>query len=236
MEGACMRTFLLAAALIAVATPANAAVRNFGITSFTKIRVSGPYRVSLATGVAPFAKASGSPAAIDRVAIDVRGDTLVVQANPSWGGYPGADPGPVEISIGTHDLTNASLIGSGLIAIDKVKALGFTLTVQGSGVGQIGNAAVDQLNVSLEGTANARIAGKAGKVTALVRGMSALDAAKLTTPSADFSLDGTATVDADVTDTAKINGWGPATVRLTGKPVCNLKVQGSTSVSGCKPQ
>jgi putative autotransporter adhesin-like protein len=229
-----MRTLLFAAALIAVTAPADAAVRNFGITSFTKIRISGPYKVSLATGVAPFAKASGSPSAIDRVAIDVRGDTLVVQANPSWGGYPGADPGPVEISIGTHDLTNASLIGSGSIAIDKVKTFGFMLTVQGSGVGQIGNAAIDQLTVSLEGTANAKIAGKAGKVTALVRGMSALDAAKLTTPSADFSIDGTATIDANVTDTARVNGWGPSTVRLTGKPSCSLKVQGSASVSGCK--
>jgi hypothetical protein len=229
-----MRTFLLALAILTAATPAEAATRNFGITSFTKIRISGPYKVSLATGVAPFARASGSPAAIDRVAIDVRGDTLVVQANPSWGGYPGADPGPVEISIGTHDLTNASLIGSGAVLIDKVKALTFTLTVQGSGVSQIGNAAVDQLNVSLEGTANAKLAGKAGKVTALVRGMSALDAARLTTPSADFSIDGTATVDANVTDAAKVNGWGPATVRLTGKPSCTLKVQGSASISGCK--
>ena len=231
-----MRTFLFASALLGLATPAEAAIRNFGITSFTKIRVSGPYKVSLATGVAPFAKASGSPAAIDRVAIDVRGDTLVVQASPSWGGFPGVDPGPVEVSVGTHDLTNASLIGSGAIFIDKVKALSFTLSIQGSGVSAIGNAAVDQLTVSLEGTANAKIGGKAGKLISLVRGMSALDASKLTTPSADFSVDGTATVDANVTDTAKVNGWGPATVRLTGKPTCNLKVQGSATISGCKPQ
>ena len=52
----------------------------------------------------------------------------------------------------------------------------------------------------------------------------------------DFSVDGTATVDANVTDTAKVNGWGPATVRLTGRPTCNLKVQGSATISGCKPQ
>ena len=88
-----MRTFLLAAAIIVAGTPADAATRNFGVTSFTKIRVSGPYKVSVATGVAPFARATGSSAAIDRVAIEVRGDTLVVQSNPSWGGYPGSDPG-----------------------------------------------------------------------------------------------------------------------------------------------
>ena len=229
-----MRPLFLAAAIILAATPADAATRNFGVTSFTKIRVSGPYKVSVATGVAPFARASGSPAAIDRVAIEVRGDTLVVQSNPSWGGYPGSDPGPVEVTLGTHELGSASLIGSGSVAIDRIRGLSFSLTIQGSGASAIGNASVDQLNVSLEGTANAKIAGKAGKLTALVRGISTLDGAGLATPSADFSVDGTATIDANVTDTAKVNGWGPATVRLTGRPACNLKVQGSTTVTGCR--
>src|SRR4051794_24958787 len=126
-----MRTFLLAvSATVALSAPANCATRSFGIESFTKIRVSGPYKVSVATGVAPFAQANGSPAALDRVALEVRGDTLVVQTNPSWGGYPGLDTGPVEISIGTHDLTSASLIGAGRIAIDRVKGLTFGLSVQ----------------------------------------------------------------------------------------------------------
>ena len=56
-----MRTFLLAAAaLTALGSPATAASRNFGITAFEKVRIEGPYKVRLATGVAPFASASGS--------------------------------------------------------------------------------------------------------------------------------------------------------------------------------
>lgn len=231
-----MRTFLIAAAVLSTAGPADAATRNFGVTSFTKIRISGPYRVSLATGVPPFAKATGSPAALDRVAIDVRGDTLVVQADPSWGGYPGSDPGPVEISIGTHELSNATLNGAGSLAIDRVKGLSFTLSVSGSGTGEIANVAADQLNLSVTGTASAKLVGHVGKLNALVRGLSALDAAKLTAPNAAISVDGSATVDANVTDTARIDGWGPATVRLTGGPSCTVKVNGSASVSGCKPQ
>ncbi len=230
-----MRTHLLAfVAIAALAAPANAATRNFGITDFTKIRVSGPYKVTLATDVPPFARASGSSAALDRVLVEVRGDTLVVQSNPSWGGYPGTDPGPVEVAVGTHDLTNASLIGSGSLGIDRVKTQKFTLTIQGSGASQVGSATSDQLSISLEGTASAKLAGKAGKVTALVRGVSMLDAADLATPSADIDADGSATIDANVTDMAKINAWGPATVRLSGGPTCTLKVQASTTVSGCK--
>jgi len=237
VEGGRMRTFILAiAASVVLATPAAAATRNFGVTSYTKVRVEGPYRVNLATGVAPFAKASGSTAALDRVAVEMRGDTLVVRTNPSWGGYPGSDPGPVEISIGTHDLTSASLTGAGALMIDRVKGLSFAFSVQGSGVGEIRNVAVDQLNVTLVGTVKASLGGHAGRLTALVRGVSTLDAANLTTPNAAISADGMATVDANVTDAARIDAWGAATIRLTGRPSCTSKVSGSTSVSGCKSQ
>src|SRR5438132_11263689 len=97
VEGVPMRTFLIPAlTLLASSFPASAATRNFGITGFTKIRIDGPFKVNVATGVAPFAKASGSSQALDRVAVDVNGDTLVVHSNTSsWGGYPGKDVGPV---------------------------------------------------------------------------------------------------------------------------------------------
>jgi hypothetical protein len=235
VEGGRMRTFLIALSASSVlATPAHAATRNFGITGFTKVRVEGPYKVSLATGVAPFAKASGSSAAIDRVMVEMRGDTLVIKPNPSWGGYPGADPGPVELSIGTHDLTSATMFGAGLLSIDRVKGLTFALTIQGSGAGEIGEVAADQLNVTVEGSGNVKLGGETKRLTALVRGVSSLDAKALGTPNAAISVDGTATVDADVSDTARVDGWGAATVRLTGRPSCTVKVSGSTSVSGCK--
>src|SRR5256885_4502530 len=173
-----MRTFILALCTsLALAAPAGAATRNFGVTGFTKIRVDGPYKVSLATGVAPFARATGSGPALDRLTVEVRGDTLVVQANKSgWGGYPGSNPGPVEVSVGTHELSNAWVNGAGALLIDRIGGLGFALSVQGSGRAAIGSANADQLNVSLVGTASARLIRRAKKLTALVRGLSALDA------------------------------------------------------------
>lgn len=231
-----MRTFLLiAAALAAVASPVGAATRNFGITSFEKVRVDGPFRVTLATGVASFARATGSPAAIDRVAIEVRGNTLVVHNNlGSWGGYPGKDAGPVEITLGTHDLTAAWLNGSGTIAIDKVKGLSFDLAVQGSGAGEIGRVDVDQLNLSIVGTASARLAGQAMRLTAVVRGISMLDASALASKDATIGADGAATIAANVGNSVKVDATGPATIRLTGRPACTLRVTGSGSVSGCR--
>ncbi|HEY7005006.1 MAG TPA: DUF2807 domain-containing protein [Sphingomicrobium sp.] len=230
-----MRTFLLAAAFCAIAAPAGAATRNFGITSFTKIRVDGPFKVRLATGIAPFAKATGSAAALDRVAIEVRGDTLVVHnVLDGWGGYPGKDSGPVEITLGTHDLSSAWVNGSGVLSIDRVKGLSFGLSVQGSGAGEIGRASVDQLNVTVAGSASAKLAGEAAKMTAVIRGISSLDAAALETKDATLGADGSATIAAAVSNSVTLDASGPATVRLSGGPACTLRVSGSASVSGCR--
>jgi hypothetical protein len=231
-----MRNFLLASIAIAtLASPAGAATRNFGVTGFEKVRVEGPFKVKLTTGVAPFASASGSPAAIEKVAIEMRGNTLLVHASSSsWGGYPGQDAGPVEIDIGTHDLSSAWLTGSGAIAIDKISGLSFDLSVQGSGAATIGRTDVDQLNISIGGTASASLSGRADKVTAVVRGVSSLDAANLAVKDATIGAEGTATVAANVSNSVKVDGNGPITVRFTGGPACTLRVGGSASVSGCK--
>src|SRR5689334_20664918 len=231
-----MRIFPLAFAAIAVlSAPAGAAVRNFGITSFEKVRVEGPFKVRLSTGVAPFAMATGSPAAIDKVAIEMRGNTLVVHASTSsWGGYPGGDAGPVVIDLGTHDLTSAWLNGSGSMAIDKIRGLSFDLSVQGSGAAAIGVADVDQLNISVGGTASASLSGHTAKLTAVVRGVSSLDAVNLAIKDATIGAEGTATVAANVSNSVKVDGNGPITVRFTGGPACTLRVGGSASVSGCK--
>ena len=157
-----MRTFLFTAAVLAaIAAPAGAATRNFGITDFSKVRIDGPYKVTFVSGVAPFARASGSAPALDRLTIEVRGDTLVVQNNKSgWGGYPGANPGPIEVSIGTHEIGNAWVNGAGALLIDRVRGLSFALSVQGSGRAEVAAADADQLSVSLIGTASAKLAGK----------------------------------------------------------------------------
>ena len=230
-----MRTFLIAAFTASLlAAPAAGATRNFGIEGFTKVRIDGPYKVLLATGTAPFARAEGSSAALDRISIEVEGSTLVVHPNrSSWGGYEGEDVGPVTISLGTHELGAAWLNGSGMLAIDKVKGLTFDLSVQGSGAASIGRVDVDQLRIAVGGTGSATVAGQAGKTSALVRGVSSVDASALQTKDAVLSADGSATIKAAVSNSAKVDGSGPATIALTGAPACTVRMTGSATVSGC---
>jgi hypothetical protein len=234
-----MRTFLSAmalATLAASAVQADAATRNFGVNGFDRVRVEGPFRVKLVTGVAPFAQATSSSAsALDGLAIEVQGRTLVIRnSRKSWGGYPGESAGAVEISIGTHELTAAALNGSGTLEIDKLRGLSFELGVHGSGAARVDSLDVDQLKVAISGTAAASLYGTAKRLTASVFGVSTLQATALSSKDATFSANGPATIRATVTETAKVTVQGPSSVELGGSPACTVKASGSANVSGCR--
>lgn len=224
---------LLALALLA--GPADAAVRNFTVTGFDRIRVDGPYRVKLTTNVAPFAKATGARAALDSVSIEVQGRTLVIRRNSSaWGGNSGEQRGTVEIEVGTHELSTAWVNGSGGLSIDQVRAPSFDLAINGAGSAEVGRLAVDRLKVGLAGTASAKLSGTAAEAATLVRGTSMFDGTALIAKNATVGAEGAAAVRFNVTGTAKVEARGPATVELGGRPACTTKSDGVAEIIGCR--
>lgn len=231
-----MRSCLLPLLCVALAAaPAAAAERSFTVTGFDRIRVDGPFRVKLATGVAPFARASGTPTALNAVSVEVQGQTLVVRKSPSsWDGYPGEAPGPVEIMVGTHDLTTAWLNGAGSLTIDKAKAQAFDLSVQGAGSVAIGRLTADRLRLGLAGSGSAQVAGSVADVRAIVRGTASFDGSGLAAKDAVIGAEGTTEVRLSASGTAKVDAQGLATVALGGRPACTLRVHGSATVSGCR--
>lgn len=234
-----IHAFLVAAVsstLFCLSAPATAADRNFGVSGFDRVRLDGDYRVTLTTGIAPFAKASGDRRAIDNLSIRVEGRTLVVRSGQSgdWGGYAGTQSGPITISIGTHELTSAQVNGGGSLAINRVEGLKFDASAMGAGALTIDDVAVDQFSVVLAGAASARLAGKVGKLSALVRGTAVLDGEPLSAKDASIVAEGPAVVRLTATETAKVTAAGVGSVSLSGQPSCTLTLRGSASVTGCK--
>ena len=225
---------LLASLPVAAASPT--AKRNYGVSGFDRVRVDGPYKVKLNTGVAPFARAtSSSNGALESVSIKVEGRTLVIRNNaPAWGGYPGEQRGPVEIEIGTHDLTTVWLNGPGMVSIDKAKGLTFDLNVNGAGAATIDRVEVDQMRLFINGSGTVRLAGRALKTSATISGASTLDGAALTTKDAVISAQGPSVVRLTASETAKVHAVGVSAVSLAGGPSCTVKTQGSASVAGCR--
>lgn len=233
MRAALPVLLLLAAA--GGAAPAKAANRNFGVSGFDRVRVEGPYRVTLATGVAPFARASGPAAALDGVVIEVEGRTLVVRSGrAAASGFARESRGPVEIAIGTHELVAAWLNGAGSLGIDRVRGMMFDLSVQGSGAVSIDAIAVDRMKVALGGSGGARLGGSALTLTAVVRGIATLDAGALGVKDLVLGAEGPATVRLTVSGTAKVDARGTASVTLAGAPRCETRLAGSATVGGCR--
>lgn len=225
---------LAAIAAVIAAGPALAAERTFSITGFDRVRIDGPFSVKLKTNVAPFARASGSVHALDAVTVEVQGRTLIVRPNrAAWGGYPGKSAGPVEISLGTHDLSAARVNGSGTLAIDRIRGLSFNLAVQGSGGIRVAAAEVDQLDVGIAGNGNAAIAGTALKLTAAIRGIASFDGSALRVKDATIATDGATTISATISNSVKVTAQGTAAVTIAGDPACTVKTTGSAVVSGC---
>ena len=227
---------LLAGLLALAATPATAATatarRNFGVSGFDQIRVTGPYAVSMATGVAPFARASGSQSGIDQVTMRVEGTTLIIGQDRS--NSSGQSNGPVTIAVGTHELSHAEVNGVGSITIDRARGLSFGLSVAGAGQATIAAVDVDQLRLAMSGSGSVKMTGRAPMFTAVVLGAASVDAAALSVKDLTITAQGPAVVAVTATNTAKVTAAGTSTVTLSGAPSCTLKTIGSATVSGCR--
>lgn len=240
--GALKSSPLLLALLLLASLPAPSALgappaakRNYSVTDFDRIRVDGPYQVSVRTNVAPFARASGSQASLDGVSVKIEGRTLVIRSGSGgWGGYPGENRGPVTIEVGTHGLRNGWINGAGALLIDRVSGLSFDLSIQGPGTASIADAQVDQLKVGIAGAGSVRLAGEAAKLTTTVRGTSSFEGDGLRVKDAIIGAEGPSVVRANVSNSAKVDATGLASVTLTGSPACTVKAQGSANVTGCK--
>ncbi len=225
-------TRIMPAFLIALAaTPAAAAERRYTVTDFDRVQVDGGFEVQLATGRSSSAMASGSPAALDRVTIEVQGRTLRIRPNRSgWGGYPGANPGPVRILLTAHSIKGASVGGSGSLTIDKASAMRFDLALSGTGSIELGRVEADNVVLGLLGSGRIKLAGKAKSLRATVQGAGNLEAQGLSVEDAQINADTAGAIGVAVRRAATVTSTGQGETRIAGKPACTVKQLGAGQV------
>lgn len=225
-----MNPFLLAALVLASA-PVAAADRLYPVTDFDRVRVEGPFRVTLATGRSTSAGVSGDPRAIDALSLEVQGRTLRIRPNrSSWGGFPGQASGPVAITLATRDLRGVQIDGSAVVTIDKVQGLRFDATLAGNGRLAIGNVRADTLKLALTGGGTLSLAGQAKSLKARISGAGNMDAAGLVTDDADIVGDTSGSIAVSVTRAAKIVASGAGDVTIGGKAACTVERLGPGTV------
>ncbi|MDB5663060.1 MAG: hypothetical protein JWN59_1398 [Sphingomonas bacterium] len=227
-----MRTHALAFALaVAAAAPTAAATRSYSVTGFERIRVEGPYSVTLKVGPSNSAVATGDQRAIDRLRVEVQSRTLVIRADRSAsGGWQAESPGRLTIAVATPALTAAILAGSGSLAIDRAKAMRFDLAVSGSGSATIGALASDRLSLALVGSGEIVIGGSAAQTRASLQGSGTIDATRLAADDLDLSVTGSGDAHFTARRTAKVTTTGSGGVTVDGKPACTVTSSGSGEV------
>jgi len=219
-----MTRWLATIAVLAAAAPAAAAERRFPVTDFDRVVVEGPYIVRLVTGPASSATASGGQAALDRLSLDVNGQTLRIRrSRSSWGGNPGAQEGPLTIELATRTLRSARLIGPGRLEVDRARGLRVDLIVEGSGFLRAGSVEADNLSLGLAGSGRLEVGGRAETMTADVQGTGDLDASTLAAEDVSITTTTTGTVAARAADSANVNALGLGEVTILGRPACTVR-------------
>jgi len=218
-----MKRILLAGIIAAcLAGPAAAAERRYSVGDFDRVRIEGPYEVTLATGRPSTATANGSQQGLDRVTVEVQDRILHVRPNRSaWGGPPGP-AGPVRVALTTRDLRTATIIGSGALNIDKARGLRIDLSVSGSGRLALAAVEADMLIVGLSGAGKITLGGRAKQLRAAIQGTGDLDAGALRADGADIKADTSGAVRLIAVRTAKVLATGTGEVSIGGAPACTI--------------
>jgi hypothetical protein len=224
----------LAFTLLLALAPAHAAERNYSIGSFDRIRVEGPFDVRLATNASPGASAEGDPKATQNLDIRVEGTTLIVRAGLSgWGEQARAGAaGATVISVSTATIRRATVIGGGRLTIaGPLRGQRIDLSLTGSGSLAVSGIEADQLFVTLLGSGNIALAGKAAKANLNTSGPGTIAAAPLAAGDLVLRLDGNGETHATALYTADVTTTGIGAATVYGKPACTVKAVAGGPVS-----
>lgn len=218
-------------ALAGLAAPAAAADRTYSVTDFDRVIVEGPYAVQLTLGAPSRAVASGTQGGLDRVTVDVQGQTLRIRRNRSaWGGGPGADSGPVTIRLSTRNLRSARLIGPATLDMDGARGLNLELSVEGSGRIRATNIAADNLSLALLGSGGLDVAGTAKALTGNFQGTGNVEGTRLISQNGRVITNTVGAVALTVNGPVTVAANGLGDVAIFGRPACTVTGQGASQV------
>ncbi|MCT8000963.1 DUF2807 domain-containing protein [Sphingomonas sanguinis] len=222
---------LLIAALAMPAT-AQAAERRIDLSSFDKLRVEGPFIVTLTTASSPHARMSGDAETLRQVEAQITGATLVVRRTGDRGaGRTGNMRGPITLTIAAPPLSAITVIGGAQVTAQAMRGPQMSLAVNGAGDVRIDRADGEQLAATLLGSGRLAIGGgRVGKARLTASGPATIMADGLEAGDLLVVLDGPGEVDARARYTATIGNNGLGRVTVAGMPKCRMTGTGGGPV------
>lgn len=227
-----MKRALLLALLLAA--PADAQVaRSVMLSGFDRVRVDGPFEVTVTQAPRASAVVTGTRDATERVDVRVENGTLIVSADPSaWGGSD--KPASATVAVGAPPGTRGIAVrGGGTVRVDGIRGGRVDLAVAGSGTLTVARADADQLYATMTGAGRLEVAGAARRARFLAIGTGSVEAKGLAVNELAISQDslGDGTYSASRTVTISSTGLGAITV--DGEAACTVTAQRGGPVA-CK--
>ncbi len=220
-----MPVLLLAPLLAAAASPAPATERTVMLTGFDRVRVEGPFEVEVRTGAGSGARVIADDGrAADAVNVRVQGTTLVVSARiDGWGGYPGERTAPARVVVTTPGIRGASVVGSGRLAVDRMRGQSVDVAVTGPGTIAVRAIDADLLNAVRVGTGQLAVQGRSARARFVGSGPGSIDARELAVDDLTATLEGPGDAGFTANRSATINASGTGTVDVAGVERCTVR-------------
>lgn len=202
--------------------------RSYPVTGFTAVELAGADSVDVRVGPTYSVRAEGSPAALERLRIVKKGDTLEIGRRRDADRGDGNDTARLFVTL--PRLNDASVAGSGAMTIDRVGGPRFKAALAGSGTLAVGALAVERIDADLAGSGSFRGAGTASKLDVNIAGSGSVDAPGLTASAASVSIAGSGDVRATVNGDANVSIMGSGDVDLGPAARCTTSKMGSGTV------
>jgi hypothetical protein len=208
--------------------------RSYPVTPFSKIEVSGPYDVSVTTGGQPNVQASGGENLLAKTVVEVVDGTLRIHPEKRKGmkwGWSSMKGENARFAVSVPMLTDASVAGSGDIAINKVAGERFAGSIAGSGGLKLQDVQVRQLGLEIAGSGKVEGRGQAAEAKYEIAGSGDILAAAIASERMEASIAGSGNIEAHARSTANVDIAGAGNVKVTGGAKCKVSKAGVGNVS-----
>lgn len=219
---------LIAAALLAPASPPEAEKRLM-LTGFDRVRIDGPFTVTVTAGSSASGRVVGDPAAVDAVQVRVDGQTLVVAPTRDDRGRPEkASARPLAIELSSDRIVGAAVRGAGRLRVDRMTGPRVDVALTGDGSIEVGAVDATQFSAMVIGAGKLTLAGRGGQGRFMVNGPGTVDAANLAIDTLLVRSEGAGGGSYRARYTADVTALGSGAVSVEGTPKC--RTQGTATV------
>lgn len=221
-------SFILASigvALLAV-SPAHAAQKKIGVTSFDAISIEGDFIVSIEETNGASVEANGDALALEALDIQVNSSrTLVVRQlrNERTRGASNISRKPVRLTIRATGLSNVAMFGNGKLMVSGIRAPEASISLRGNGTVNAQAMNSRSIMVALDGAGSVELAGKTQAMSVSMAGAGSVNTRALATSDLTIRANGNGAGAFVASRKAEVYANGMGTVTIIGRAACKIE-------------